>query len=403
MRRAFMKLLVVSTWFPSPPDNGSKLRAFHLLRELARHHDISLLSFCGTGQPAADRISLLREFCVSVEVVPRGPFHTGALTLHGVLSTTPRAYVQGFVPEMLARARASVSGHDAAIALAVTAALYLRDINTLPLVFEEAEVAVVRDAYTSEDRRAQRLRRGLTWWKYSRFIRNLCGRFGRTTVVSEAERALLEQVGCDPRRIAVVPNGVDASDLAWSARPVRNRLIYPGSMTYAANLDAVRWFLGAILPIIDRGRPPVEFWVTGSTDGVAVSALPNTDRLTLTGHLPDVRPAVAESTICVVPLRIGGGTRLKILQAMALGTPVVATSKGAEGLEVTPGRDILLGDTPEAFAAHVCRLLSDDTMRERISAEARALVRDRYTWARSAARLNEVVSDAVSTWRAVRT
>ena len=102
-----------------------------------------------------------------------------------------------------------------------------------------------------------------------------------------------------------------------------------------------------------------------------------------------------------MPLRVGGGTRLKILQAMALGTPVVATSKGAEGLDVTPGRDILIGDTPEEFAAHVIRLLADRALADNVAAAARTLVRDRYTWARSGAMLDEVVRLAVSEWKAV--
>ena len=117
----------------------------------------------------------------------------------------------------------------------------------------------------------------------------------------------------------------------------------------------------------------------------------------------DVRPAIAERAVCVVPLRVGGGTRLKILQAMALGTPVVATSKGAEGLDVHPERDILIGDTPERFSAQVLRVLEDPALGCRLAAAARLLVSEQYTWERSGERLNEAVSEAVSTWKAART
>jgi glycosyltransferase involved in cell wall biosynthesis len=396
-----MKLLAVSTWFPSPPDNGAKVRAFHLLRELARHHEITLVSFCDDGQPDTGRIAPLREFCESVEVIPQGSFHRGRLTRRGLLSRVPRAYVQGFSPEMLARIQSAAHGQDAAIALEVTAALYFRHVRIVPFVFEEAEVAVIRDQVVSEARLARKLRRGLTWWKYSRFIRGLCERAAYTTVVSEAERAILEEFGCDASRLAVVPNGVDPADLEWPRGNVFDRLIYPGALSFAPNRDAVEWFLAAILPLVHRARPDVDFWVTGNAAGVALPNPGPAARLTLTGHLPDVRPPVAESAVCVVPLRVGGGTRVKILQAMALGTPVVSTSKGAEGLAVTPGRDILIGDTPEQFAAHVVRLLSDPAAREGMAAEARALVRDHYTWTQSGARLNDVVQLARSTWKAV--
>jgi glycosyltransferase involved in cell wall biosynthesis len=397
-----MRLLVVSSWFPYPPDNGSKLRAFHLLNELARHHEVSLLSFCDSGQPAAEHLLDLRSCCKSVGVVPRAAFHEGPLGLRGLLSPVPRAYVQGFAPEMQAKVRTSLLGQDAAIALQITAALYLQDAVTVPAVFDEAEVAVIRERFAAEEHPVRRHRHGLTWWKYSRFVKRLCRRFEHTTVVSDAERALLEQIGCDPRRLSVVPNGVGASELSWHGIRGTDRLIYPGAMTYGPNYEAVWWFLATILPIIHRTRPDIAFWVTGSTDGVAVGQLPNANLATLTGHLADVRPAIASSTVCVVPLRVGGGTRLKILQAMALGTPVVATSKGAEGLAVTPERNILLGDTPEQFAAQVLRVLSDGALRERLSAEARRLVQEHYTWTRSGALLNSAVEQAVAAWKESR-
>jgi polysaccharide biosynthesis protein PslH len=398
-----VKLLVVSTWFPSPPDNGARLRAFHLVRELAHHHRVSLVSFGDGGPVAPERIAPLAEFCESVTVVPRDAFHQGALTRTGLFSAVPRAYVQAFSPEMMAEIRRAHPVHDAAVALAVTAALYFRDVTTLPVVFEEAEVAVIRDRFRSAQGPGRKLRRGLTWWKYAAFVRSLCRRAAFTTVVSDTERDILRGIGCDVARVAVVPNGVDASDLEWP-RPAQaaGRLIYPGSLTYSANLEAVTWFAQAVLPRIRTARPDVECWVTGRAGGVTLPDSGPASRLTLTGHLPDIRPAIAESAVCVVPLRIGGGTRLKILQAMALGTPVVSTSKGAEGLAVTPGVDILIGDTAEEFASHVLRLLSDPGLRGTIAAEARALVRDRYTWTQSGATLDEVVRKAHSAWKATR-
>ena len=397
-----MRILIVSTWFPYPPDNGSKLRAFHLLGELAKRHEVSLVSFCDSGPPEPADLTALRSVCASVEAIPRSAFVRGPLTKRGLLTSVPRSYVQGYSQQMEQEIRNRVPAHDAALALQVQAAVHLRGTLTVPALFEEAEVAVIEDQTASARRPIRRLRRHLTWWKYARFVRSLCQRFDHTTVVSDAERARLARIGCDPARLSVVPNGVDDADLAWQQTRAQCRLVYPGALTYSANVDAVRWFLAEILPAIRSARPDVEFFVTGSTSGVAVADLPNARMATFTGHLSDVRPAIAGSTACVVPLRVGGGTRLKILQAMALGTPVVATSKGAEGLALTPGRDILIGDTPEQFASHVVHLLSYPALRERIAGAARALVGNGYTWEHSAATLDDTLHQSVSEWKAAR-
>jgi glycosyltransferase involved in cell wall biosynthesis len=396
-----MKLLVVSTWYPWPPDNGAKMRAWGLLRELARHHRVSLVSFSDGGPIDASRLARLEACCHSVDVVPRTAFHGGPASRARLFSATPRAYAQAFSPAMKALVRRALPGHDVAVALGLWAVPYLADETAVPVVFEEAELAIVRDEYLSAPGVLRRLRRGLTWWKYSRFVRRLCGRAAQTTVASEQERTILRSIGCDASRVTVVPNAVDAEDLDWP-RPSAPapRLIYAGSPTYAPNLDAVTWFAASALPIIQRSRPSTGFWVTGRADERA-AACERESGVMFTGYLPDVRAAIAESAVCVVPLRIGGGTRLKILQAMALGTPVVSTTKGAEGLDVTPGHDILIGDTADELAAHVLRLLDDPALATRLAHAARELVRTQYTWARSGATLNGVIGAANAAFKAV--
>ncbi|MCX7856163.1 MAG: glycosyltransferase family 4 protein, partial [Anaerolineae bacterium] len=178
-----------------------------------------------------------------------------------------------------------------------------------------------------------------------------------------------------------VPNGVDPEQYQGDFGPVEpDTLVFPGALTYEANFEAMRFFLGEIFPRIRQARPRATIYITGRTDGVDLSRLPLGDGVVLTGYLPDVRPRVARSAVCIAPLTLGGGTRIKILEAMALGTPVVATSKGAEGLEVMPGRDLLIADDPEAFAAAVVRVLEDENLRAALSAAGRRLVAERYDW-----------------------
>jgi polysaccharide biosynthesis protein PslH len=372
-----MRLLVVSTWLPYPPDNGSRVRAYNLLRELSRRHRLTLLSF---GVPSVpEGLSPLRATCERVEVVPPTTSPGGRPGAHGLLSPTPRHYVQTDSPRMRALVGARVRENDAAIALQATAARYLADCPQVPRVFEEAEVAVFRERCQEADSVLRRFRHRLTWWKHRRFIRRLVNRFEQTTVVSIPEREQLRAAGCDVSRVSVVPNGVEVPVLPSSGIRAA-RVIYPGAVTYSANLDAVRYFVNDIWPLIQRSRADLEFLVTGSTDGVHVENLAANPGVTFTGRLREVDTWIAGSAVCVVPLRIGGGTRLKILQAMAVGTPVVSTTKGIEGLDVIPDHHVLIGDSPEAFAREVLKLLHDQALGLRIAEAARRLVDERYTW-----------------------
>ena len=161
---------------------------------------------------------------------------------------------------------------------------------------------------------------------------------------------------------------------------IADTLIYSGALTYHANFDAVNYFLHDIFPLIQKECPDARLYITGSLEGVPLDQLPENDAVAFTGYLDDIRPAIARSWISIVPLRVGGGTRLKILEAMALGTPVVATSKGAEGLELIPDHDIVLADTPATFAESVLSLLNDPARRLQLSAHGRRIVSTKYTW-----------------------
>jgi glycosyltransferase involved in cell wall biosynthesis len=291
---------------------------------------------------------------------------------------------------------AHVNRHDAAMAIQVDAARYLSECPGVPRVFEEVEVGTYRDAPPAGASPLGRARRRLTWSKYGRFVRGLVDEFDRSTVVSEEERGHLVAIGCDPDRVAVVPNGADAAEVLPPRTPVAGRLIYPGPVTYAANLDAVRYFVREVFPLVRRARPDATFVVTGSTGGVDLGDLAALDGVSFTGRLPDVESKLSESAACVVPLRVGGGTRLKVLQAMALGTPVVSTRKGIEGLEVEPGREALVADDGPAFAAGVLRVLNEPALANALSTAGHRLVRGRYGWDAIGDTLERVVQRAVA-------
>jgi glycosyltransferase involved in cell wall biosynthesis len=388
-----MKLLVVSSWFPYPPDNGSKLRAYALLTQLAKQHAITLLSFAESGEergaPALDGL------CHAVRTVSGNPFKAGQLTVRHLFAREPRSLAQTYSRSMQRLVDRELATHDAAIAFQIGAAPYLARHDSIPRILEELEVGVLRDQYRKALTWRGRARHGLTWWKVAQYTRRLVETFDATTVVSDLERSHLQAARCDLTRVHVLPNGVDARTLAVNRQAAPARLIYPGSITYAANLDAVAFLVDQVFPAIRARRPDVTLDITGGTGGADLQRFGHGRGVTFTGRVDDIAGRIAESTVCVVPLRIGGGTRLKILEAMAVGTPVVATPKGIEGLEVAPERDVLVGDTPEELARQVMRVLEEPGLRDRLARAGRDLIARRYTWDRIGTQL-EALLDQVS-------
>jgi glycosyltransferase involved in cell wall biosynthesis len=215
-----------------------------------------------------------------------------------------------------------------------------------------------------------------------RFEREHCGGFRANITVSEADARLLREI-CPAARTAVVPNGVDTEYFAPRAGPQEPALIYTGGMNMFANRDAVDWFLEEIWPRILAAEPDTRFHAIGQNPSARLLAAARaSDSVTAPGFVPDIRPWVAKSAVYVVPLRVGGGTRLKMVDAMAQGKAIVATSLGAEGIDGTPGVHFLVADTPEDFAAAVIGLLRDAPRRQALGGAARERASTHYAWPR---------------------
>jgi glycosyltransferase involved in cell wall biosynthesis len=255
-------------------------------------------------------------------------------------------------------------------------------------------MTLLYDQYATQTQLIGVARYGLTWWKTRRYVAALLRQFAGATVVSDRERDLLQPLAPAHLRLAVVPNGVDTAACSGSfGDPQADTLIYPGALSYEANFDAVAHFLSAIWPRLRTVRPGVRLCVTGRAAPEQIAALPVADGVEFTGYLDDVRPAVARAWAEVVPLRKGGGTRLKVLEALALGTPVVSTSKGVEGLDLEDGRHVLVADTADAFAAATERLLGQPELRARLGEAGRHVVRQRYDWRAIGAGLDDLVHE----------
>jgi glycosyltransferase involved in cell wall biosynthesis len=378
-----MRILFLSTWFPYPPDNGSKIRAAYLLRALAAQHDVVAVAFCPvSGKDSGDQARHTNDH--PVVPVPDDPFrHVNAPQWVKYLSPFPLAFRASPAMKM-AVANQTAGLWDAVVAVQMPVAQYALqvDAGTRVIDVDTALNFQMRERYLAQERPIARASAWVSWQKARRYESRMLRRFQAATVVSQAEVASLERMVRNTK-CSVIPisNGVDCDhNRPGLAQPQPNALVYNGSITYSANYDAMRWFLAEVYPRIKAQIPGVSLTITGATRDVDLVGLALDDTVRLTGFVDDVRIPVAEASICVVPIRQGGGTRLKILEAMALGTPVVATSKGAEGLAVTDGDNLLLADNPESFARRTAELLGNAALRHDLAANARRLVEGRYDW-----------------------
>jgi glycosyltransferase involved in cell wall biosynthesis len=379
-----MKILFISRWYPYPPDNGSKIRIFNLITLLSLRHQIYLVSFA-SEMVREDQLAALRPYCQQIDIVRYRSFQPNRTkALLGFFSSRPRSVIDTYSFEMkkLVEGSANRFGIDLVIASEIDTAPYALSLSHMPKILDEIQLTIPYEQFVNQSKPLKKLRNWLTWLKLSRYIRELTRSYNGCVVVSEQECLRVSDVispgSCT---IRVIPNGVDTSFYTNGFQhPEPDTLIYSGALTYEANFDAIDYFLRKIFPLIRAKRPTVKLVVTGKVEGVPLDRLSNTEGVIFTGYLDDIRSAVARSWVSIVPLRIGGGTRLKILEAMSLGVPVVATNKGAEGLGLVPERDLLTADRSADFAAAVLRLLQDPELRERLSYNGRRVVEAKYNW-----------------------
>lgn len=373
-----MKILFLSRWFPYPVNNGSKVRIYNLLRGLSRHHDVTLLSFVDQtgGRPEAPEILSL---CSDIVVVPWKEFEPGRWQARlGFLSLKPRSVIDTFSPEMAGAITTASKGHkfDLVIASQLQMAAYYPYFQGIPALFEELEIGLFHDRAFSPDGKI-RLRHALTWFKYRLYLSRLFEGFRSFTVVSETERGLVARNFPHPKNhIEVLPNCIDVRE--YSKKGVEqkaNTIIFTGPFKYRVNYEAMLWFVGEVFPLVLKQIPDAKLVITGDHENLP---LPSSQNISLAGFVEDIKSLIASSTVAIAPLQSGGGTRLKILEAMAIGTPVVATSKGAEGLDAKTGEHLLVTDEPKMFATYVINLIQDRALHEKISVNATALVAEQY-------------------------
>lgn len=397
-----MRVLVLSTWFPFPTLQGSKIRAYHLIKGLSEQHEVALLSMQDV-HIQEDWIAEMQRFCQRVEIVPVHPFEASRWKRRaGYFSLKPSSVAATYSRQM-ADAVQSFSAEwkpDLVLALTFVTAPYALQIPSVVRMVDMDNLLawMLYDEHREAHGWMKKARTYLAFWKLRRYESQLYRQFDAALVCSQRDIVLAASyIPLSQDRFGLVPNGVEVNSFQHKhIQPLNGSLIFNGALTYLPNLDAMQYFHSEIFPTILKAYPKAHLTITGKMDDLDQSLIPPaSDNLSYSGFLPDVHPAVAASQVCVVPLRKGAGTRLKILEAMALGTPVVTTSKGAEGLEIIPGEHLLIGDTPQDFAEQTICLLQDPVMCQHISNAAKERVQEKYTWKQIAQDFNHLINQVV--------
>ena len=385
-----MRLLLLTPQPPFPPRQGTAIRNWGLLKHLAAHHDVSLLSFASSeiAQPSSE----LSAVCRSAELVSPPARGIGARLrslLSGRADLADRLWSPAF--DLALQRVLQSSQFDLIQVEGLELAAYIATIRRYapgkPIVYDahNAELTIQQRAWLSDRRAPGRWPAALYSWlqmpRLARFETSVCRQADAVTCVSEVDATALRRLVPQLSPI-VISNGLDLADYAWPppAAPAGAILTFTGKMDYRPNVDAAVWFSTEILPLIRQQRPDARFEIVGQNPSPALAGLDSRSGISVVGAVPDVRPHILRAAVYVAPLRMGGGTRFKLLEAMALGRPVVTTTVGAEGFAVRAGQEVLLADTPQAFSDAVLQLLQMPELATRLAASGRAFVEATYDW-----------------------
>jgi len=385
------KLLVLTPAFPYPPASGGDIRMFHLLRRLSRTFAVHLLSSTsGSSEPLIEETGIAAVHSVDSEGVPSRSWHPRQRIKfwrhapHGLSLDVDPAYAQA-----LRRLIATVGFHGVLVDH-LYMMQYARFVRPLPVFYCATDVETIKFSRWYAGERLPTKRR-LLHWVHRQAIRwhepSVGARARVTFATSAVDRDALLHIN-RTGRFVVVPNGVDLA--YFRSRPRESfskppRVFFVGTMFYRPNYLAARSLAQEIFPLIRKEVPDATCHLAGKTDDRDYSELHCPEAgVYMHGFVKDVRPHFEESQVLVVPLSIGSGTRIKILEAMATGTPVVSTTIGAEGLECSHGKDILIADTTAHLAAAVVGLLRDPEQSFRLGLAGRRLVEAKYSWDASA-------------------
>ena len=404
-----MNLLFASAYFPWPKNRGSSLRSYHILKSLTQRHRVTLVAF-SDGQAGQSENCPLGQMCarvIEIDVRSCDPDQRKRLDLWAPFPQRLQALLSSPLPNIIRM------GYSEAF-LQVLRELNRREKFDVAWAVRSHVAEMVRSAglpqiiVDVDDLENIKLRQTLRlspWYrskpfhyaehaKMCAYERLLARRFSALVVCKHEDRGFF---GSDCDKVFVVPNGVENHPPTDPSLELADTILFVGQLGYEPNVDGIRFFARSILPILRSWNPNVQFMIVGCDADREVKALHNGKTCVVFEDVPDLQPYYEKASIAVAPLRLGSGTRLKILEALGRGKAVVSTTIGAEGIDLRPGIDLEIADSAEAFAQTCARLLADKAARQRLGTSGRARVWAKYRWDSIGETVNHVVTSLRTT------
>jgi sugar transferase (PEP-CTERM/EpsH1 system associated) len=381
-----MKILWVTSVFLHPTTRGGQIRTLEMLKHLHKRHEIHYIALANPDDaegPARAPEYSTKAYPVSYRIANKRSPKFFAQLVEGLLSPVPvvvfrkrSSEVKTLIGNLLEREH-----FDSVVCDFLTPSINIPKLDDCVLFQHNVETMIWRryvETSTNPIRRAYMRLQAARMFEYERCV---CRSVRHVIAVSDVDAEMMREM-FDVAGVTAVPTGVDVEYFAPPAavKPAGD-LVFVGSMDYMPNVDGILYFTREVLPLIHARRPDCTLTIVGRKPPSEIRSLAATDqRIRVTGTVPDVRPYLWGSSISIVPLRIGGGTRLKIYESMAAAVAVVSTTIGAEGLVIHPPRDSRIGDTPREFAEHCLELLGNPEDRHQIATAGRDLVTKRFSW-----------------------
>ncbi|RLC81797.1 MAG: glycosyl transferase family 1 [Chloroflexi bacterium] len=395
-----MNVLMLTQVLPYPPDSGPKIKTYNVIKYLSQRHRVTLASFVRGDQ--LEHARRLEHYCQAVHTVQmeRNVARDGLAMVRSLLTGQPwmmvrddRQAMRALVDRLAAEQHFDVAHADqlnmGQYAERVPGAFKVMDAhNALWLLYQRLWATM------SPGPRKWLL--GRDWRLLKSYEGRLAREFDALLAVSPEDKAALQEAAGQPVDATVIPIAIDTDEIQVVEREAEpGHILHIGTMYWPPNIDAVNWFVREIYPLIRQQRPDVQFDVVGSRPPADLLALNDTGQgINVTGYVEDPTPYQQRAAVMIVPLLAGGGMRVKILQSLAEGIPIVSTTLGCEGIGVTDGEDILIADEPGDFAAAVLRVLNDRALAQRLSHNGRRLAETRYDYRRACVALDEVYDRA---------
>ncbi|MCM8795282.1 MAG: glycosyltransferase [Candidatus Omnitrophica bacterium] len=394
-----MNILFVTDRFPWPIFSGDSSTAYYLIKQLSERNRIYLVSFIREEREEEFSIHI-KNFCASIKTVLLPEIFSKGSILERLFSRYPMPFKRSYSPKMKEIIKETLLKEDIDIVHinSLKMGIYFLDIDR-PKIF------ALRDSYAYYLGQLMKYQKGdilekinlvIYYQRVRNYEKDLVNKLGTSVVVAKEDRDFLRHY--TPKAdIRVIPIGVDTEFFSiQDTKPKLNTLIFTGNMSYPPNADAVVYFYKEIFPLIKRKMPEVRFYVVGRFESQILSS--KAKDIIFTGFVPDIRPYLREASVFVCPLRFGTGMKNKILEAMAMGKPIVATKKSLSGIDFEDKKHLLIADNPEDFAQKVTLLLKNENLCQQLGRQARSLVTEKYTWTRVTEEYQGLYEEALDVW-----